>query len=1006
MIRIYPSRLHGEPLETHPIVKPFPLADWLKSLAPEFTLEREHPICIDVDGVTLPVGAWESFVVMPDTDLRIYPEARGAGAAVVAAWAAVAIAAVALIMVLTMKTPGNSQPGQGDSIDLNPAKANKARVNEPIREILGRYKIYPDYVVQPVSRFVNGNELHTSMCLCVGAGRHVILPSSIKIGDTPVAAFGADASWTIYGPGESLAGDPRAQNWYSVGEVGGTDAGTSGLDTASTASGGTSVIADALVLGGLSVSLAGEETEFPEAWDAGVTVTMRTPNSYTVSSVGAYDRIAGPLNDLVPFVGMKVTLSTDIDYDLVVASYSPYVPPVAGSGGAPSSVQASAAPTRYNFSGAAGSATAPVVWTITYQGVTRTISLASNYVNMSGVVAAITSQLSGMGLTAQDNSGRLLIAEPASPYKGGVLSQSNAPTVLFGVGPAYTVGSASAGGTAEKQAYIELNYENGTPFAGLDDGSQRIALGYRGHRYNIAAIDGLTMTVQRLTDAGVVDAGWVGFGARTLLDFSLGSDGTIAINWLGPFMAVPEQELTQRIEYDLHMPGGLAWYKSNGHRRAASVIIHVEWRDAALAGAWTRVTHDLVGNSEDAIGETFGLDLPYPMRPQFRLRRETPEDGGNTRDTVHWYGLRSQLAAPTSYEAVTIIALTIRTGDRLGAQSDRRVSMVPERLYEGGTSRSISDAAFHVLGSLGVSSSAIGVDEILGLESNYWTPRGETFDFEFIEKSSVREVLKTIFAAGMSHLTLSEGLISAIREGVQPVRGTITNHELVDELTASFTAPSRDDFDGVDVKYIDEQTRSEETVPCRLNDDPVFKVDTITLDGVLNRDRAWRIGMRALRKHRFQRWSYSGKTDLEALCYERFDHVVLADDIPGTSQSALIVGAWDEGDRIVLEVSEPLDWAVDNPRIMIRRHDGTATPLLVPTQTGEYTMSIAAIDLDFDLVTDLSIEPARLLFAASTQVGYSSMMSEIKPNDDGTVDFSAIEYRDDYYLDDDNYAPS
>lgn len=1001
MIRIYPSRLHGEPLESHPVTHSFPLIEWLKSLAPEFTLDREHPICIDVDGVKLPVEAWEGFTVTPETDLRIYPEAR-ATAAAVAAWAALAIAAVAIVLVLTMNTPGATTPGQGDTIDLNPAKANRAKVNEPVREILGRFKVYPDYVVQPVSRFVSRNELHTSLCLCVGAGTHTILPSSIKIGDTPIAAFGTDASYTIYGPGESLAGDPRAQNWYSVGEVGGTDAGTSGLDTASTASGGTSVIADALVLGGLSVSLAGEDPEFPEAWDAGVTVTMRTPNSYTVSSVGAYDRIAGPLEDLAPFAGMKVTLSNDIDYDLVVANYSPYVPAVAGSGGSPSSVQASAAPTRYDFSGANS-----VTWTLTYRGTTRTISLASNYVNMSGIVAAITSQLSGMGLTAQDNSGRLLIAEPASPYKGGVISQSSAPVALFGVGPAYTVGSASSGGSAEQQAYIELNYENGTPFAGLEDGMQRIALGYRGHRYNITAIDGLTMTVQRLTDTGVVDTGWSGFVARTLLDFSLGSDGTLDVNWLGPFMATPEQELTLRSEYDLHFPGGLAWYKSNGHRRAATVRVFVEWRDASLGGAWTRITHEITENSEDALGITFAVDYPYALRPQFRLRRESPEDGGNTRDTIYWYGLRSQLAAPTAYEGVTTIALTIRTGDRLGAQSDRRVSLVAERLYEGGTGRSISDAAIHVLSSLGISADEVDIDKLLELEANYWTPRGETFDFEYTEQSSVREVLQTIFAAGMSHLTLTEGLISAIREGVQPPRGTITNHELVEELTASFTAPGQDDFDGVDVKYRDGNTWSEETVSCRMSvDSPGLKVDSITLDGVLDRDRAWRVGMRALRKHIYQRWSYSGKTDLEALCYERMDHIVLADDIPGTSQSALIVAAEQAGDTIVLQVSEPLDWSVENPRIMIRRHDGTATPLIVPSFMDEYLMSIPASALDFDLVTDLSIEPARLLFAASTQVGYSAMMSEISPSDDGSCDFSAIEYRDDYYLDDDNYAPS
>jgi hypothetical protein len=1000
MIRIYPSRLEGEPLESHVIPAPILFVEWLKVQAPEFDLEREHPICAEVDGVTLPVDQWASFVVLPDTDLRIYPEARGVGAAVIAAWAAVAIAAVALVMVLTMKTPDMTQPGQGESIDTNPAKANRAKVNEPVREILGRSKVYPDYVVQPVSRFVDKREMHTTLCLCVGAGDLSVLTSSMKLGDTPLAAFGSDVSYTIYPPGADLSGDRRVENWYSVGEVGGTDAGTSGLDTASTASGGSSAMADALVLGGLSVSLAGDNPEFPETWAVGTTVTLKTPNTYVVTSVGAYDQVGGPLGDLAPFVGMKVTLTSDVDYDLVVAGYSPYVAPVAGVGGSPSSVLGASSPTTYDFSASA------VVWTITYQGDTRTLSLAANYVNMSGVVSAITAQLEGMGLTAQDSSGRLLIAEPFSPYQGGVLSQSSAPVALFGVGPVYTVGSASSGGVPEQAAYITLRYENGEPFAGLADGAQRMALGYRGHQYQITSIDALTMTVKRQTDTGVVDAAWAGFAARTLLDFSLGSDDTGSLNWLGPLMATPEQELTDTVEYDIYIPSGLAWYKSNGHRRAGTVNIHVHWRDAELGGVWNTILHTITESTEDGIGFTFSLTLPYRMRPQFRVRRGEPQTGGTTRDTAYWYGLRSKLATPTSYEGVTIFVADIRTGDRLGAQSDRRVSMVAERLYDGGAPRSISHAALLVVDSLGIDRSEIDVDQLNELEAGYWTPRGETFDFEFTKQSTVREVLQKIFAAGMSHLTLTDGLISSIREGVQSFRGTITNHEMNTELNASFTAPSPDDFDGVDVKYLDPQTWSIETVPCRMPGSLGLKVETLDLDGVLDRNRAWRIGMRKLRKHLNQRWAYSGNTDLEALCYERLDHIVLADDIPGTSQSALIVDAQVVGAVVVLEVTEPLDWNVENPRILIRRHDGSATPLIAPTQLSDYTMSIPATALDFDLITDLSIEPARLLFAASTKVGYSAMLSEIAPDSDGTCSFTAIEYRDDYYADDNGLAPN
>ena len=82
MIRIYPSRLEGAPLESHAIAEPILLVDWLKGQAPDFELDREHPIFIEVDGVVLPVERWATFVVQPDTDLRIYPQVRGAVAIV------------------------------------------------------------------------------------------------------------------------------------------------------------------------------------------------------------------------------------------------------------------------------------------------------------------------------------------------------------------------------------------------------------------------------------------------------------------------------------------------------------------------------------------------------------------------------------------------------------------------------------------------------------------------------------------------------------------------------------------------------------------------------------------------------------------------------------------------------------------------------------------------------------------------------------------------------------
>lgn len=241
------------------------------------------------------------------------------------------------------------------------------------------------------------------------------------------------------------------------------------------------------------------------------------------------------------------------------------------------------------------------------------------------------------------------------------------------------------------------------------------------------------------------------------------------------------------------------------------------------------------------------------------------------------------------------------------------------------------------------------------------------------------------------------------REGIQPARGVITPHEMTSERMASFTAPSPDDFDGVDVEYIDEHTNRKETVPCRLPGSLELKVDKIQLDGVSDRTRAWRIGMRQLRKYQFSRWGYSVDTELDALVFDDIDHITLADDIPNTTTSALIMGVEAVGGNYLLTLSEEMDWSMTSPRAVIRRHDGTVTSLFAPVNAGFQQVLVPASAIDFDIVTDLSIEPARFLFGPSEQVGYPAMITEITPNQDGNCAVTATEYSPVFYADDDNF---
>ncbi|MBL1691686.1 kinase, partial [Klebsiella pneumoniae] len=97
-------------------------------------------------------------------------------------------------------------------------------------------------------------------------------------------------------------------------------------------------------------------------------------------------------------------------------------------------------------------------------------------------------------------------------------------------------------------------------------------------------------------------------------------------------------------------------------------------------------------------------------------------------------------------------------------------------------------------------------------------------------------------------------------------------------------------------------------------------------DGVGNPDHAYQIGMRRLRKYQLQRMTHKTTTELDALCYNVGDRIVLTDDIPGSNTiSCLIESMATAGGVTTFDVSEPLDWTFANPRVYLRYQDGKAS---------------------------------------------------------------------------------
>ncbi|MNM24918.1 hypothetical protein D3C81_353580 [compost metagenome] len=1019
MIRVYPSRLPGEPLETHSHGATT-VAEWLQANVAGYASAGVQPIEVDVDGIAVPINMWAQMHIEADSDVRIYPSPRGYE---IAAWAVVAIAAAFAAYAYFSMRGMETNNRQGTGISLNPARANTAKLGSPIREILGRCRVYPDYLVQPVSRFVDGSRYQSSMFMCVGRGEHILPLGGMRIGATPMGSFGDDVSVAVYPPGANVAGDPRSENWFNSSEVGGTTSGTSGLDLSETADVETSISADSITVAGNVVSLNnatvtdddGDErpaTSVPPDWREGSVLTIRAAAVFAVSDGGLYSLIAGPaIDELTPFVGMPVLLTyNEADYSLFVASHSAGVPAVPGIGGSPASVSGSAPVGTFDFS------STPAVFGLGWQDSSYPVTLNANYITASVLSAAINDQLLGSNLAATLAGGVLSIGEVGSPYAGGAISHVDLPEALFGAAPVATAGTATVGGTSAQQPSVTLAYDSaiGTAFGGLPIGAVSMALARGQSEYRISAISGLTVVVQRMTETGVPDTGWPGWVQRTAMEYSM-TGLQENERWLGPFLVCPDGETTTAFEYDFNFSSGLIRYTSKGKRRRQAVTVRVGWRVAGSGSPWTVRSHTYNEMTEDGRGYSERVNVAVPAQIEVRVRRVTARGGSSSRDAVYWQGLRARLTQrATAYEGLTTIGLTVTTGTKLAAQSDRRFNVLATRQYAGGTPRTISGALYHVLESVGFAADEVDRASIDHLEATYWTPRGEFLDYSAErDNTSVLDVLNLCTQAGMSYFLLSEGMVSAGREGIKSWTGAITPQRMVTPLITAFMAHSDDDYDGVDVTYTDEVTWAAETVECRLpGADTARKVEAFNLEGVGARQRAYRMGMRRLMKHQGQRLTHTCSTELMALAYQYGDRVKLTDDIPGTSTTSCVIDdAWLDGDSVVIMVGEWLDWNLPAPRCLIRFQDGTASGVLVPTRIDDHSLRIPAADLPAEqafgtwVMGDPNIEPPELIFCDSLRVGYDALISEIAPGQGGSVDVTALQYDPAFYQYDDASAP-
>lgn len=556
---------------------------------------------------------------------------------------------------------------------------------------------------------------------------------------------------------------------------------------------------------------------------------------------------------------------------------------------------------------------------------------------------------------------------------------------------------------------ITLETTGGTPVSDATPGATIMVIDKSGTKYRATDVfGGMQVDVERILTNGSADPDWIE------LPFDSGDieieweANTFTTNSSGPFAACPDGETTDKVEVDIFAPQGLGVIDGESINQRSRTV-RIEYREIGTT-TWTTVDQVVSGNTRDQLGWTFTLNIGSQIRPEVRIRRLGAEDVATTSlDRIEWLAMKSLLETPTSYSDITTLAVTIQGSEKLANSSENRINVIATRILpmlsggvigaEGAT-RSIADAAIHVAKDLGYDDSEIDLAELQRL-ADIWGPRGDNFDFVF-DSGTAKEALDTILRAGYAEFTIDRGVISPVRDEPRTVfEQGYSPENMLQPLRRSFQGRQVDETDGVEIEYTDGSTWTEETVLALLPEDSGAKLDQVKLDGVTDRDRAWRIGMRRRRAQKYRRWNYEFTTELDALNSQYLSYVPLLDDIPGYGKVAILREIY--ANRIV--VSEPVEFLAGETYVVAYRNEegDTVGPFAATEGTTPYEIMVTIPSPQPD--PNARQERTHIYFGTTTRWHFPALISRISPNGPLEVSVSATNYDARVYDDDNNTAP-
>ena len=867
------------------------------------------------------------------------------------------------------KPKTQQQQARGDDIELSTVQGNTVKFGEIVPELFGRMKVFPDVLVPARRYFKNYRDHWTEILLCVGVGEHDIPLSEVRFADTPVISLGADAYARVYQPNESLAGESCADWWHTCPEVGQTSSGSSGLPLGGVYGVTSTAPNMQRLFSGKSIT-----GSFPSGWQAGMYLTVSVLKSYGVLG----DTLTGDFSGLQVSQGDRVSLDGDYVGEYQVISYTPAADSTPGT---PSKWAANGEPDfDYNQQ---------IQFIVNAGGVTGVIQVEMTD-DLPSLVNLLNDRLSQTALRGvvsfvTDGDVISIVELPAYSAKRITVNNISGSSAIFGDIQ-----------TANENTLIGVSAQTGTGaklrLSGFisDSSTVELSITKDGERFVVTGVTSSLLTVERVNSEGESD--WEGWGAGFMTN-----DSQIALDadsytggWVGVYSATPADELATHIEFDVMFPQGLVGIDKKGRAYHREANVEIQYRQDS-SQPWMSSRYQYWERQLDQIAFTHTVTLPYAMRvKEVRFRRlEHQHTATHISDACEVFGLRAKLQRkPTRYPNFTTVAVRVKGSHAVAVEADSMLSVIATRKIDGIATRSIADAVRYICRRHPLDEQSLQRAAIV------WAQRGDTFNHAFEKQYTIKQALDTVLSAGFAEPTVKNGLISIAHDMPRDLnlrKQVFSAQNTTAEIVTEISLPDDDEVDGIDVEYIDSRNFRVETVKCRLPGSKGLKVQKMQADGITNRTRAYRWGMRELSKIRYQRRRISTSTELDALNCNYGDLVAFIDDVPSYGQSMLAVSRV----GMVVSVTEKLDWSGDNHVAAFRDEFGRMTEAVAVERVTDKSFKLRK-DID------VSVKPyeTQVFFGRSDRFVSHAIVDSVTPQAGYNATISATSYTDIIYAHD------